>query len=303
VSRRFLLLPRLVAAALLLGAGGLPAQELPAVPPLTGRVVDQTGTLSAAEKDALESRLADLEARKGSQIAVLLVPTTQPEAIEQYSIRVVAGWKLGGKDAADWKLGRTGVDDGVLLLVAKDDRAVRLEVGYGLEGAIPDATANRVIDEYILPRFREDDYAGGIAAGVERLIALVDGEPLPEPQARRSGDPLENVFPVIFILSLIVGGILRRVLGPFPGAVGTGVIAAGVTWLLAGILGITLFMGIVGFLIGLVGGGGGGRWSSGPRGRHGGGFGGGLGGGFGGGGGGFRGGGGGFGGGGASGRW
>jgi len=296
VSRRFLLLPRLVAAALLLGAGGLPAQELPAVPPLTGRVVDQTGTLSAAEKDALESRLADLEARKGSQIAVLLVPTTQPEAIEQYSIRVVD----------DWKLGRKGVDDGVLLLVAKDDRAVRLEVGYGLEGAIPDATANRVIDEYILPRFREDDYAGGIAAGVERLIALVDGEPLPEPQARRSGDPLENVFPVIFILSLIVGGILRRVLGPFPGAVGTGVIAAGVTWLLAGILGITLFMGIVGFLIGLVGGGGSGRWSSGPRGRHGGGFGGGLGGGFGGGGGGgggFRGGGGGFGGGGASGRW
>ena len=280
------LLPRLVAAALLLGAGDLPA--LVAVPPLTGRVVDQTGTLSAGERAALESRLADLEARKGSQVAVLLVPTVRPEAIEQYSIRVVDQWQLGRKD----------VDDGVLLLVAKDDREVRIEVGYGLEGAIPDATANRVIDEYVLPRFRQDDYAGGIVAGVDRLIALVDGEALPAPRARDGGDQLDSLFPVIFILSLVVGGVLRRVLGQFPGAVGTGVVAGVVTWVLAGILGLTLFMALVGFFLGLVGGGNGGRWSSHPRGRHGGGFGGGVGGG-----GGFGGGGGGFGGGGASGRW
>ncbi len=277
-----------VAAALLLWAGSLPAQALRPVPPLTGPVVDQTGTLSPAETTALEGRLADLEARKGSQIAVLLVPTTQPEAIEQYSIRV----------AESWKLGRKGVDDGVLLLVAKDDRQVRIEVGYGLEGAIPDAISNRVIDEFILPRFRQDDYAGGIAAGVDRLIALVDGELLPAPQRQRGAGQLENVLPVIFVISLVVGGVLRRLLGQFPGAVGTGVIAAGVTWLLAGILGLTLFMGVVGFLVGLAAGGGGGRWASHPRGRHGGGFGGGFGGG-----GGFRGGGGGFGGGGASGRW
>ena len=293
---RAALLPWLVAAALLLGAGGLPAEPVVAIPPLTGPVVDQTGTLSAADKAALEAKLGELQARKGSQIGVLLVPTVRPEAIEQFSMRVAEAWRLGRKD----------VDDGVLLLVATGDREVRIEVGYGLEGVIPDATANRVIDEYIVPRFRAGDLPGGIAAGVERLIALVDGEPLPEPVAGPSGDSsLTNLFPVVFILSLAVGGVLRRVLGPFPGAVGTGAVAAGVTWLLAGVLGVTVFMGIVGLILGLVGGGGGGRWSSYPRGRHGG-FGGGFGGsggGFGGGGGGFSGGGGGFGGGGASGRW
>ncbi|MEO7387716.1 MAG: TPM domain-containing protein [Gammaproteobacteria bacterium] len=292
-------LPRLVAAALLLGPGCLPAQPLVAVPPLTARVIDQTGTLPVAERAALEGRLQALEARKGSQIAVLVVPTTVPEAPEQFSLRV----------AETWKLGRKGVDDGVLLLVAKEDRAVRIEVGYGLEGAIPDATANRVIDEYILPRFRAGDYAGGIAAGVDRLAGLVDGELLPAPAQQRGSGPsagagLDNLFPVIFVVSLVVGGVLRRLLGQFPGAVGTGAVAAGVTWLLAGVLGVTLFMGMAGFVIGLLTGGGGGRWASNPRGRHGGGYGGGFGGGgFGGGGGGFGGGGGGFGGGGASGRW
>lgn len=288
MSPRLWLLP-LVAAALFLGAGNLPAQSLVPVPPLTGRVVDQTGTLSPAEQAALESRLADLESRKGSQIVVLLISSVRPETIEQFAIRV----------ADNWKPGRLGVDDGVLLLVAKDDREVRIDVRYGLEGAIPDATANRVIDEYILPRFREGDYAGGIASGTERLIALVEGETLPPPEQPNRGNTLENVFPVIFILSLVVGQLLRRLLGQFPGALGTGAIAGLVTWFLAGILGLTLFMGVVGFFIGLVAGGNGGRWASHPRGRHGGGFGGG----FGGGGGGFRGGGGLGGGGGASGRW
>ena len=281
---------RLVTAVLLLWAGNLLAQPLAAVPPLTARVTDLTGTLSAAEQAALDSRLASLEARKGSQIAVLIVPTTQPEAIEQYSIRVVDSWKLG----------RKGVDDGVLLLVAKDDRTVRIEVGYGLEGVIPDAIANRVMDEFILTRFRDGDFAGGIDAGIDRLIALVDGEPLPAPQSTRSGAvAFDNLLPLIFILSLFLGGMLRRVLGQFPGAVATGAVAGGVTWLLAGILGLTAFMALVGFVVALMSGGSGGGWSSHPRGGgYGGGFGGG---GFGGGG--FGGGGGGFGGGGASGRW
>jgi uncharacterized protein len=279
-----------VAVLLTLGAGAVPAQQPIVVPPLTARVTDLTGTLPAAEQAALDGRLADLEARKGSQIAVLIVPTVRPEAIEQFSMRV----------AESWKLGRKGVDDGVLLLVAKDDREVRIEVGYGLEGAIPDATANRVIDEFILPRFREGDYAGGISAGVDRLIRLVDGEPLPAPRRSRSPDVgFENLLPIIFVLSLVVGGVLRRLLGQFPGAVATGIVAGGATWLLAGILGLTMFMALVGFVVGLMAGGSGGRWSSHPRG----GYGGGLGGGFGGGGGGFGGGGGGFGGGGASGRW
>jgi uncharacterized protein len=279
-------LPGALAAVLLLvSAGMLPAQPLVPVPPLTGRVVDLTGTLSAAARDDLTARLAALEARKGSQIVVLLVPTTQPETVEQYALRVAEAWRPG----------RGAVDDGVLLLVALEDRAVRIEVGYGLEGAIPDATANRVIDEYVVPRFRAGDYAGGIRDAVDRLVALVDGEPLPPPPARQEAPPLPDLLPVVFILSLVVGGLLRRLLGQFPGALATGGIAAAVTWFLAGAVGLALFMGAVGFFVGLVGSAGGGRWSSGPRGRHGGGFGGGFGG--------FRGGGGGFGGGGASGRW
>lgn len=282
----------LVTAALWLGAAGPAARADVPVPPLTGRVVDLTGTLTPAAIADLTARLAALEQRKGSQVAVLLVPTTAPEDIAQYSIRVVD----------EWQLGRKATDDGVLLLVAKEDRAVRIEVGYGLEGAIPDAVANRIIDEYIRPRFRAGDFAGGLQAGVDRISALVDGEPLPSPAADDDVAQTGNLLPVVFVLAVVVGGILRRVLGRLPGALATGGIAATVTWFLAGVLGLTLFMGAVGFVVALLGGGAGG-WASGPRGRHGGGFGGGLGGGFGGGGGGFRGGGGGFGGGGASGRW
>jgi uncharacterized protein len=280
---------RCFATVVLLWTGVVCAQQPMAVPPLTARVMDFTATLSAAERSALENRLADLDARKGSQIAVLIVPTVRPEAIEQFALRVVERWKLG----------RKGVDDGILLLVAKDDREVRIEVGYGLEGAVPDATANRVIDEFLLPRFREADYAGGISAGVDRLIGLVDGEPLPPPQPTRAANiDIEGLLPLVFVLSLVGGGILRRSLGQFPGAVVTGVVAGGVTWLFAGVLGIALFMALVGFVVSLTSLGSGGRWSSGSRGGVGGGFGGGLGGG-----GGFGGGGGGFGGGGASGHW
>ncbi len=257
------------------------------VPALSGRVVDTISLLSAPQQSALEAKLADLEARKGSQIVVLLVATTQPEAIEQYSLRVVEAWQPG----------RKGVDDGVLLIVARDDRAVRIEVGYGLEGAIPDATANRIIDEFILPRFRDGDFAGGIAAGGDRLIGLVDGEALPEPVRPRSvPDSFGNLLPIVLFVSIVVGGVLRRVLGQLPGAAATGLLVGGLSWLLAGALGLALLMAVIGFVLSLAQAGRAGRWASHSRGGFGGGS-------FGGRGGGFGGGGGGFGGGGASGRW
>src|SRR5580704_5845370 len=145
-----------------------------AVPPLSGRVVDQTGTLSSSDISSLTQTLKAFEARKGSQIAVLIVPTTQPEEIEQYSIRVAEAWKIGRKK----------IDDGAILLVAKNDRKLRIEVGYGLEGALTDVTSKRIIDEIITPKFRSGDFAGGISDGVDRIISVVDGEPLPAPPQR-----------------------------------------------------------------------------------------------------------------------
>src|ERR1700689_2052885 len=147
-----------------------------AVPPLSGRVVDQTGTLSSGDIASLTQTLKNLEARKGSQIAVLIVPTTQPETIEQYSIRVAEAWKIG----------RRKIDDGALLVVAKNDRKLRIEVGYGLEGALTDVTANRIISEIITPKFKNGDFAGGISAGVDRIIGVIDGEPLPAPAPEAS---------------------------------------------------------------------------------------------------------------------
>src|SRR6201994_56830 len=160
-----------------------------AVPPLTGRVVDLTGTLSGDEIASLTKKLCNFEIIKGSQIAVLIVPTTAPEEIEQYSIRVAEAWKIGRKK----------VDDGAILVVAKDDRKLRIEVGYGLEGGLPDASAKRIIDEFIVPHFRTGDFAGGISAGVDRIIRSVDGEPLPKPvpEVSHSVDP-SLAFNIIF---------------------------------------------------------------------------------------------------------
>jgi uncharacterized protein len=266
-----------------------------AVPPLTAPVMDQTGTLTQQQTASLEQTIRDLYARKGSQITVLILPTTQPEAIEQYSIRVVESWKLG----------RADIDDGVLLLVAKDDRAVRIEVGYGLEGAIPDVIANRVVQQVIVPRFRQDDYFGGISQGVARLVALIEGEPLPEPARREqpSVQGIGSLLPMLFVLVVIGGGILRRLFGGFGGAGVIGGIAGVIAYVLTSVIGVAIGTAVLAFIFTLFGGGGfgGGGWSSH---RRGGGFGGGWGGGgFGGGGGGWGGGGGGFGGGGASGRW
>jgi uncharacterized protein len=265
-----------------------------AVPPLKGRVTDLTGTLKTEQVASLEQLLQSFEARKGSQIAVLMVPTTAPETIEQYALRV----------AEQWKIGRKKVDDGAILVVAKDDRALRIEVGYGLEGALNDATANRIIREVIVPRFREGDFFGGISAGVDRMIRVIDGEPLPAPAkaAPPADEGVLQILPVLLILALVAGAILRRLLGRFVGSLATGGVVGALAWLLAGALAIALLAAIVAFFFTLMSGvGGSGRRYYGgfPGGYGGGGWGGG---GFGGGGG-FSGGGGSFGGGGASGRW
>lgn len=265
--------------------------QLP-VPPIGGRVTDQTATLTGEQISALEQTLRSFEARKGSQVAVLIVPSTAPETIEQYALRV----------AEQWKPGRKNVDDGALLVVAKDDRTLRIEVGYGLEGALTDAASKRIISEIIVPRFRQGDYYGGIAAGVDRILRVIDGEPLPRPEERRPAGirGIGAALPVLIVLALVVGGVLRAALGRFPGALVTGGAVSVVAWMLAGAISIALVAGVIAFLYILLAGAMGGRGFGG--GGLGGGFGGGdFGGGFGGGG--FSGGGGGFGGGGASGRW
>ncbi len=259
------------------------------VPPMGSRVTDQTATLTNEQKSSLEQTLRSFEARKGSQVAVLIVPSTAPETIEQYALRV----------AEQWKPGRKNVDDGALLVVAKDDRTLRIEVGYGLEGALTDAASKRIISEIIVPRFRQGDFYGGITAGVDRILRVIDGEPLPKPEESRPAGKrgIGSILPVMMILALVVGGVLHTVLGRFPGALVTGGAVSVVAWMLAGAISVALIAGVIAFLFTLMGGGMGGR------GLQGGGFGGGGFGGGGFGGGGFSGGGGGFGGGGASGRW
>src|ERR1700731_3638130 len=168
-----------------------------AVPPLTGSVVDQTGTLSSGDIERLTQTLKNLELRKGSQVAVLIVPTTQPETIEQFSIRVADAWKIG----------RKRIDDGAILVVAKNDRKLRIEVGYGLEGALNDVTAKRIIDEVITPRFRSGDFAGGISDGVARTLRVIDGEPLPAPERRENSGPNDvDPFNPFFLFAIIVMG-------------------------------------------------------------------------------------------------
>jgi uncharacterized protein len=266
-----------------------------AVPPLSGRVVDQTGTLSSGDMARLTQTLRDFEARKGSQIAVLIVPTTAPETIEQYSIRVAEAWKIGRKK----------IDDGALLVIAKDDRKLRIEVGYGLEGALTDVTARRIIDEIITPKFKSGDFAGGISAGIDRIIGVVDGEPLPAPvrPQQDSGfvSHIDPFNPFLIVAVIVVGGIFRGVLGRLFGSLATGGMVAAIFWFAAASLALSTISGIIAFLITMFGdamtssggagrGGGwvGGGYSGGSRSSDGGGF---------------SGGGGNFGGGGASGSW
>lgn len=268
------------------------AQEPVPVPPLQSRVTDATGSLTPGQKAELEQKLAAYEQRKGAQLAALIIASTAPETIEQYSLRVIDAWQLG----------RAGVDDGVLLLVALDDHAVRIEVGSGLEGVLPDATAWRIIEETIKPLFRQQDIHGGVSAGLDRIMRVVDGEPLPPPDRgwRRPADRIGGLLPLLVFGVIAVGGVLRSLLGRPLGALATGGAAGGVVWLISKVLAFSIGAGVLAFLFSLLMGLGGGGTRGGRFGGPGwpGGFGGGFGGL-----GGFRGGGGGFSGGGASGRW
>jgi uncharacterized protein len=275
---------RTFAAGFFLLLCALSAWAQVAVPELSRRVTDLTATLDAAQVAALEGKLAAFEAQQGSQIAVLIVPTTQPEDITQFGIRV----------AEQWKIGRAKIDDGVILIVAKDDRTLRLEVGYGLEGAIPDAIAKRVIAETITPYFKAGDFYGGIDAGVTQLMRLIEGEPLPPPgEAGSNGD---DGALVVLIVGGMVAGWLLSLLMSRPAAGGVAALGSGaVGAMLLGFTPLLLFIAVFVF----AGVAGGGRHGSGWTSGGGGGFG--RGGGFGGGS--WGGGGGGFGGGGASGSW
>jgi uncharacterized protein len=260
------------------------------IPELKTRVTDLTQTLSQAQQAQLEQKLAAFEAKKGSQIAVLIVPTVQPEDIAQYSIRVTDAWKLG----------REKVDDGVLILIATEDRKMRIEVGYGLEGPIPDLTAKRVISEFISPKFKQGDFYGGLDAGIDKLIGLVDGEALPAPSSAASnGKAIENILPILLFGGLISGLFLRSRFGTFFGSALNGGLLGGVVTLLGVTLGGAAIFAFVAFIVTMMMGGGGGMSGGIPGGGYGGGgwSGGGGSGGW------SGGGGGGFGGGGASGDW
>jgi uncharacterized protein len=300
VGLAFLLAPTVVSFALALD-----------VPPLRGRVNDYAGMLPADRARALEERLTRFEAETGHQIVVLTLPTLQGDSLEDFSIRVAESWKIGKK----------GFDNGAILLIVRDDRRLRIEVGYGLEGVLPDAIANRIINQVITPRFRSGDFAGGIEAGVDTMFKVTKGEVLPERSRAggrnaAQGSSLMTIFMITVILALFIGMTSRRLLGGAFGGAASGLVAS---LFGAGGVGLVLLLAvIVGAVVGAVGstvgtGSAGNQWTGGSRrGSRGGGiFPGGLGGGGGfggggfgdGGGGGFGGGGGGFGGGGASGSW
>jgi len=285
---------------LALGAPGL-AQAQQAVPALTGHVVDTAGTLSGAQREAIEARLTKFEQARGAQVVVLLVPSTQPEDIASYANRVANSWKIGRKD----------IGDGLLLIVAQQDHKLRIEVAKALEGAIPDLAAKRIIDEAITPRFKQGDYAGGIDAGLTRIMALISGEALPAPAETNQpsgGFDWMQLGIFMFIAVPVIGAVTRGILGNRLGAVATGGVAGVIAMALTASLVIAALAGLAAMIFALVqntpglGNSGLRRGSRNTGWGHGGGFGGGAGGGFGGGG--FGSGGGGdFGGGGASGDW
>ena len=295
-------------AALLLFAGWVHAQDVLPVPLLAGRVIDQTATLSSAQVQALDAQLAAVETKRGSQIVVLMVPSTQPEDIAAYAQRIAVGWKIG----------RRTVGDGVLIVVAKNDRRMRIEVAKALEGAIPDLTTKRIIDAQLTPAFKAGDFAGGLGAAVDALSARIGGEGLPEPDASSSSSNLDPGFELrdllmfLVVATPIMGTVLGSFLGRKLGALATGGAVGGLAWYVTASLFVAGGAGLIALIVvgvmglGGFGGGRGGRsmggrpdgplvWGGGGGGFHSGGDGGG---------GGFSSGGGGdFGGGGSSGSW
>ena len=245
------------------------AQQLVPVPTLTARVMDQTGTLSPADKAALETKLATYEQQRGSQLVVLMVATTQPEDIASFAYRV----------ASTWKIGRRNVGDGILIVIAKDDRRMRIEVAKALEGAVPDIAAGRIIDEAMKPRFRSNDFAGGISAAIDQITARLAGEALPAlgsntPQPAQEGVDWMSAIVIVAMISLIGGGILKSLMGRPMGSVATGALAGGSMFLLSGVLLAAGLAGLAGLFIALITGmgggggmlppGGGGRGRGGP---------------------------------------
>ncbi|MDP2809938.1 MAG: TPM domain-containing protein [Rhodocyclaceae bacterium] len=267
----------------LLPAIGMAADLVP-VPVLSARVTDLTGTLDATQKGRLEAQLAAIERAHGAQIAVLMLPGTQPEAIEAFGIRLAEAWKIGHK----------GADNGVIVIVAKEDRKMRIEVGYGLEGAIPDVVAKRIIAERMAPLFRQGDFFGGLRSAIEGLEQAMGGPAsgapaeLPPAGGSNSAEGSSGLLPWL-MAAVVAGGVLRMmfgVLGSFAAAAVAGWLGLAIfgSWLAALLAGLAIF--VLSFFnlfsLGGMGGGFGGGSSSG---------------------GGFGGGGGSFGGGGASGNW
>ena len=223
------------------------ALALVAVPPLSGRVVDQTGTLAVGDVASLTQTLKDLETRKGSQIAVLIVRRPTARRSSNISLRVAEAWKIGRKK----------IDDGALLVIAKNDRRLRIEVGYGLEGALTDATTKRIIDEDITPKFKAGDFAGGVAAGVDKIVRIVNGEKLPEPEPphwrdSQSFDPEALFNPFLIIPAILFGGLLRSLMGRLLGSATAGALTALLAWFLVGSLFAAVIVGVVASLFVLI---------------------------------------------------
>ena len=275
------------------------AQQLLPVPPLEGRVIDRTQTLDGPQRQAMEQHLANVERELGTQIVVLLVDSTLPEDIAAYAQRVGDQWKIGRRD----------VGDGLLIVVAKNDRRIRIEVAKALEGAVPDLAARQIISETISPAFKRNDYAGGLNAAIDRLATRIKPEGLPAPDAQRdasgrsTGFDWQELAMFFFIAVPIAGAVLTGMLGRKLGALATGGGAGAIAWWLSASLAVAGLAGVAALImVGVFGFGSGGRGRGGGPPIIWGGGGGGWGGG--GGGGGFSSGGGGdFGGGGASGDW
>lgn len=260
LSVAFLLMLGMSFASAIQAAEGDPVP----VPPLKKRVTDQTATLSAADEARIEAKLRAFETAKGAQLAVLIVPTTQPETIFDFSIRVAEAWKLG----------RKGVDDGVLFVIAKNDRKMHILVGPGLQGSLTDAMSKRIIGETVAPRFRAGDFPGGIEQGTDKIMGVLQGEALPPPpqkkRATAQASNLEGFLVLCVLAALVVGPLLRMILGRFLGATATAGVTGAAAWFVIGGMVFPIVIGAIVFFVVLLmgslssrGRGGYGGWSTG----------------------------------------